>query len=250
MLPFLEQGSDGIARLVAEMRELGALRTNEQSKAALEYAQSLDKVKASLSGLAFDVGEPALAWAQSMLDSFLEWRKTEGAQQLIDRMSDRFAALGRPRGRGVAGVFDALNGLFEAITPLIRTALGPLEPFIDRWLEWVGSLGPLRTILGTIESATRGLTALVNGEGFVADMLASSGASRTAVQDTLRAGATGYGRFAGAVAGGFGSPNIKMDQAVNVHVQGDGRDVVRAIDDSRDEGFREMIARLFSGGGE
>jgi hypothetical protein len=250
LIPLLRNGSAGLAAMTAEMRELGALRTGEQAEAALEYAQNLDKVKQSLEGLVFEVGEPAVQWATDLLEGFLEWRKSEEAAQLIDRMSDSFAAFGE-LGKAVGGVLGAIGDLFGVVTPLIRNALGPLEPFVARWLEWVASFGPLRTILGGVESLVTSIADVMRGEGFGADLLGNIGLSPTSISDVLNAGSRAYG---GALGGaldfvGLGGATVNFEQKNEIHVQGNGRDVVSAVRESRDDGLRETVNRLSNRGG-
>lgn len=161
-------------------------------------------------------------------------------------MSSSFAAFGE-FGKAVGGVLSSIGDLFGVVTPLIRNALGPLEPFVARWLEWVASFGPLRTILGGVESLVTSVADIMRGQGFGADLLGNIGLSPTSISDVLNAGSRAYGGALDFV--GLGGATVNFEQKNEIHVQGNGRDVVSAVRESRDDGLRETVNRLSNRGG-
>lgn len=81
LIPTLNQGAEGLAKLRKEAEESGAIISNEAVSALDELGDNIDKVKMSLTGLKNQAVVALLPMLKEMVDAFMAWVKVN--RQLI-----------------------------------------------------------------------------------------------------------------------------------------------------------------------
>jgi hypothetical protein len=139
LLPFLNQGSEGIARLSREAAALGVVIGNDTAAAAGQFNDNMDKLRDSFTGLTNDLAReflPALVEAtRAMVEWVKQLRETGAIQRIIEAVKSFIAVL------------DDL-----AVFLLTRLAAGAIARF-------VGSIALATTGLGLAATATAAWTA-------------------------------------------------------------------------------------------
>lgn len=116
----LAEGGDEIRDLREEFRLLGGGLTNEQTKAAELFTDSMTNMRTVLSGLRLQIGARLMPIFQPMMDAFTEFLVLnrelilERAHRAFDLITESIGRLGRLMGRiwgVITGFVDTLNNL-------------------------------------------------------------------------------------------------------------------------------------------
>jgi uncharacterized coiled-coil DUF342 family protein len=148
LLPLLEQGSEGIAKLRQEARDLGIVFDQEAANKAAEFNDALTRLDGSITGLKMAVAEqlipvllPLLETVKGLISSFTEWAKQH------PELSRALTTLGA----GASAALVGLGGLGLMLPTLARGVSALARAF--SWLSvaarvgWANVLGPLAILV-------------------------------------------------------------------------------------------------------
>lgn len=112
LIPFLNQGRDGIKELMAEAQRLGLVLSKEDAEAASKFNDELKKMTFQAQGLAHSIANPLLPQLTELLKIFraipTEIEKAWGeAQKFSTMLSKNFA--GGPLGQGLMDLFSKMG---------------------------------------------------------------------------------------------------------------------------------------------
>ncbi|MCM2309216.1 MAG: hypothetical protein NDI91_17305 [Sulfuritalea sp.] len=90
MIPFLNQGSKGLAEMASEAQKFGLVLSGKTAKAAEEFNDNLGRMSAMAKGFGYELAQNVLPWLVRMSDEFIEAKKQgigffEGIRQLGTR---------------------------------------------------------------------------------------------------------------------------------------------------------------------
>lgn len=93
LIPFLNEGKDGLAELTKEAEELGVVMDSQTAKEFAEYNDDQDRLKAGWRGIKIEIAKALLPTLKDLTKSFLAWFR---ANRLIirQRIGQVFHALG------------------------------------------------------------------------------------------------------------------------------------------------------------
>jgi hypothetical protein len=155
LIPFLNQGREGIAALTGEMQALGVQIGGETAAQAEAFNDALAKVKLATTSIANRVIEAFLPAMNEMAGGMVESAKQGGALRAIldgvvlvlktlalgaATVGKAFVALGEAIGAGVAAAVQALRGNTAGAKAIITELKGSLVRRLDELAEFRDSL--------------------------------------------------------------------------------------------------------------
>jgi len=138
MLPLLTTGADGMAAFAAESDNLGRTMSGDQTAAAAEFMDTLNRVSSVVKGLVFDLGASLLPVFESLLTDVQAAINAFGpATDSIEGMSDAggglgdvLAMLGSPI-EFLVKSGAAIAGVFRSVQSAISFAASSLAKFVQ-----------------------------------------------------------------------------------------------------------------------
>ncbi|WP_131111579.1 phage tail protein [Sulfuricystis thermophila] len=155
LIPFLNQGREGIAALTGEMQALGVQIGGQTAAQAEAFNDALAKVKLATTSIANRVIEAFLPAMNAMAGGMVESAKQGGALRAIldgivlvlktlalgaATVGKAFVALGEAIGAGVAAAVEALRGNTAGAKAIIAELKGSLVRRLDELAEFRDSL--------------------------------------------------------------------------------------------------------------
>lgn len=155
LIPFLNQGREGIAALTGEMEALGVQIGGETAAQAEAFNDALAKVKLATTSIANRVIEAFLPALNEMAGGMVESAKQGGALRAVldgvvlvlktlalgaATVGKAFVALGEAIGAGVAAAVQALRGNTAGAKAIIGDLKGSLIKRLDELAEFRDSL--------------------------------------------------------------------------------------------------------------
>ena len=155
LIPFLNQGRDGINELAAEMQALGVQMSSETAAQAGNFNDALDKLKLATSSIGNQIIASLLPALNDMAAGLVESAKQGGTLRLIldgvvlvlktlalgaATLSKVFLALGEAIGGGVAAAVEALKGNTDGAKAIIADLKGNLVKRLDELASFRDSL--------------------------------------------------------------------------------------------------------------
>lgn len=155
LIPFLNQGRDGINELAAEMQALGVQMSNETAAQAGNFNDALDKLKLATTSIGNQIIASLLPALNDMAGGMVESAKQGGTLRAIldgvvlvlktlalgaATVGKAFVALGEAIGAGVAAAVEALKGNTEGAKAIIADLKGNLVKRLDELASFRDSL--------------------------------------------------------------------------------------------------------------
>ena len=155
LIPFLNQGRDGINELSAEMQALGVQMSGETAAQAGEFNDALDKLKLASTSIGNQIISSLLPALNDMAGGMVESAKEGGTLRVIldgvvlvlktlalgaATVGKAFVALGEAIGAGVAAAVEALKGNTAGAKAIIADLKGSLIKRLDELAEFRDSL--------------------------------------------------------------------------------------------------------------
>jgi len=155
LIPFLNQGRDGINELSAEMQALGVQMSGETAAQAGEFNDALDKLKLASTSIGNQIIASLLPALNDMAGGMVESAKEGGTLRVIldgvvlvlktlalgaATVGKAFVALGEAIGAGVAAAVEALKGNTPGAKAIIADLKGSLIKRLDELAEFRDSL--------------------------------------------------------------------------------------------------------------
>ena len=155
LIPFLNQGRDGINELSAEMQALGVQMSGETAAQAGEFNDALDKLKLASTSIGNQIIASLLPALNDMAGGMVESAKEGGTLRVIldgvvlvlktlalgaATVGKAFVALGEAIGAGVAAAVEALRGNTAGAKAIIADLKGSLIKRLDELAEFRDSL--------------------------------------------------------------------------------------------------------------
>lgn len=155
LIPFLNQGRDGINELSAEMQALGVQMSGETAAQAGEFNDALDKLKLASTSIGNQIIASLLPALNDMAGGMVESAKEGGTLRVIldgvvlvlktlalgaATVGKAFVALGEAIGAGVAAAVEALKGNTAGAKAIIADLKGSLIRRLDELAEFRDSL--------------------------------------------------------------------------------------------------------------
>ncbi len=116
----LQSGEKGLADMAAEAAELGIILDDKAAKAAADFGDSLDRVKATTEGVGRAVAVGLLPGLTRVVDGFTNWLKANraliaaGVQQVVEGVAMGFDLIGQALG----AAWDMLKQFLPAVEGL------------------------------------------------------------------------------------------------------------------------------------
>ena len=155
LIPFLNQGRDGINELSAEMQALGVQMSSETAAQAGNFNDALDKLKLATTSIGNQIIASLLPALNDMTGGMVESAKQGGTLRVIldgvvlvlktlalgaATVGKAFVALGEAIGAGVAAAVEALKGNTEGAKAIIADLKGNLVNRLDELASFRDSL--------------------------------------------------------------------------------------------------------------
>jgi hypothetical protein len=155
LIPFLNQGRDGINELAAEMQALGVQMTSETAAQAGNFNDALDKLKLATTSIGNQIIASLLPALNDMAGGMVESAKQGGTLRVIldgvvlvlktlalgaATVGKAFVALGEAIGAGVAAAVEALKGNTDGAKAIIADLKGNLVKRLDELASFRDSL--------------------------------------------------------------------------------------------------------------
>jgi hypothetical protein len=155
LIPFLNQGRDGINELAAEMQALGVQMSSETAAQAGNFNDALDKLKLATHSIGNQIIASLLPALNDMASGMVESAKQGGALRAIldgvvlvlktlalgaATVGKAFVALGEAIGAGVAAAVEALKGNTDGAKAIIADLKGNLVKRLDELASFRDSL--------------------------------------------------------------------------------------------------------------
>ena len=155
LIPFLNQGRDGINELAAEMQALGVQMSSETAAQAGNFNDALDKLKLATTSIGNQIIASLLPALNDMAGGMVESAKQGGTLRAIldgvvlvlktlalgaATVGKAFVALGEAIGAGVAAVVEALKGNTDGAKAIIADLKGNLVKRLDELASFRDSL--------------------------------------------------------------------------------------------------------------
>lgn len=161
LIPFLNQGRDGINELAAEMQALGVQMSSETAAQAGNFNDALDKLKLATTSIGNQIIASLLPALNDMAGGMVESAKQGGTLRAIldgvvlvlktlalgaATVGKAFVALGEAIGAGVAAAVEALKGNTDGAKAIIADLKGNLVKRLDELASFRDSLFDLKPI--------------------------------------------------------------------------------------------------------
>ena len=155
LIPFLNQGRDGINELAAEMQALGVQMSSETAAQAGNFNDALDKLKLATQSIGNQIIASLLPALNDMAGGMVESAKQGGTLRVIldgvvlvlktlalgvATVGKAFVALGEAIGGGVAAAVEALKGNTDGAKAIIADLKGSLIQRLDELASFRDSL--------------------------------------------------------------------------------------------------------------
>lgn len=155
LIPFLNQGRDGVEALTAEMQALGLQIGGDTAAQAEVFNDALAKVRMAVGSIANRVIEAFLPAMNQMAEGMVESAKQGGTlRQILDgivyvlkllalgaaTVGKAFVALGEAIGAGMAAAVEALSGNVSGAKAIIADLKGSLVQRLDELAEFHDAL--------------------------------------------------------------------------------------------------------------
>lgn len=155
LIPFLNQGRDGINELAAEMQALGVQMSSETAAQAGNFNDALDKLKLATQSIGNQIIASLLPALNDMAGGMVESAKQGGTLRVIldgvvlvlktlalgaATVGKAFVALGEAIGAGVAAAVEALKGNTDGAKAIIADLKGNLVKRLDELASFRDSL--------------------------------------------------------------------------------------------------------------
>lgn len=155
LIPFLNQGRDGVEALTAEMQALGLQIGGDTAAQAEVFNDALAKVRMAVGSIANRVMEAFLPAMNQMAEGMVESAKQGGTlRQILDgivyvlkllalgaaTVGKAFVALGEAIGAGMAAAVEALSGNVSGAKAIIADLKGSLVQRLDELAEFHDAL--------------------------------------------------------------------------------------------------------------
>jgi len=155
LIPFLNQGRDGIEELAAEMQALGVQMSSETAAQAGHFNDALDKLHLATQSIGNQIIASLLPALNDMAGGMVESAKQGGTLRAIldgvvlvlktlalgaATVGKAFVALGEAIGAGVAAAVEALKGNTSAARAIIADLKGNLVKRLDELASFRDSL--------------------------------------------------------------------------------------------------------------
>jgi hypothetical protein len=155
LIPFLNQGRDGIEELAAEMQALGVQMSSETAAQAGHFNDALDKLHLATQSIGNQIIASLLPALNDMAGGMVESAKQGGTLRAIldgvvlvlktlalgaATVGKAFVALGEAIGAGVAAAVEALKGNTSAARAIIADLKGSLIKRLDELASFRDSL--------------------------------------------------------------------------------------------------------------
>jgi len=155
LIPFLNQGRDGINELAAEMQALGVQMSDETAAQAGNFNDALDKLKLATTSIGNQIIASLLPALNDMAGGMVESAKQGGTLRAIldgvvlvlktlalgaATVGKAFVALGEAIGAGVAAAVEALKGNTDGAKAIIADLKGNLIKRLDELASFRDSL--------------------------------------------------------------------------------------------------------------
>lgn len=155
LIPFLNQGRDGINELAAEMQALGVQMSSETAAQAGNFNDALDKLKLATTSIGNQIIASLLPALNDMAGGMVESAKQGGTLRAIldgvvlvlktlalgaATVGKSFVALGEAIGAGVAAAVEALKGNTDGAKAIIADLKGNLVKRLDELASFRDSL--------------------------------------------------------------------------------------------------------------
>ncbi len=155
LIPFLNQGRDGINELAAEMQALGVQMSSETAAQAGNFNDALDKLKLATTSIGNQIIASLLPALNDMAGGMVESAKQGGTLRTIldgvvlvlktlalgaATVGKAFVALGEAIGAGVAAAVEALKGNTDGAKAIIADLKGNLVKRLDELASFRDSL--------------------------------------------------------------------------------------------------------------
>jgi len=155
LIPFLNQGRDGINELAAEMQALGVQMSSETAAQAGNFNDALDKLKLATTSIGNQIIASLLPALNEMAGGMVESAKQGGTLRAIldgvvmvlktlalgaATVGKTFVALGEAIGAGVAVAVEALKGNTDGAKAIIADLKGNLVKRLDELASFRDSL--------------------------------------------------------------------------------------------------------------
>lgn len=155
LIPFLNQGRDGINELAAEMQALGVQMSSETAAQAGNFNDALDKLHLATTSIGNQIIASLLPALNDMAGGMVESAKQGGTLRAIldgvvlvlktlalgaATVGKAFVALGEAIGAGVAAAVEALKGNTEGAKAIIADLKGNLVKRLDELASFRDSL--------------------------------------------------------------------------------------------------------------
>ena len=155
LIPFLNQGRDGINELATEMQALGVQMSSETAAQAGNFNDALDKLKLATTSIGNQIIASLLPALNDMAGGMVESAKQGGTLRVIldgivlvlktlalgaATVGKAFVALGEAIGAGVAAAVEALKGNTEGAKAIIADLKGNLVKRLDELASFRDSL--------------------------------------------------------------------------------------------------------------
>jgi len=155
LIPFLNQGRDGINELAAEMQALGVQMSSETAAQAGNFNDALDKLKLATTSIGNQIIASLLPALNDMAGGMVESAKQGGTLRAIldgvvlvlktlalgaATVGKAFVALGEAIGAGVAAAVEALKGNADGAKAIIADLKGNLVKRLDELASFRDSL--------------------------------------------------------------------------------------------------------------
>lgn len=155
LIPFLNQGRDGINELAAEMQALGVQMSSETAAQAGNFNDALDKLKLATTSIGNQIIASLLPALNDVAGGMVESAKQGGTLRVIldgvvlvlktlalgaATVGKAFVALGEAIGAGVAAAVEALKGNTDGAKAIIADLKGNLVKRLDELASFRDSL--------------------------------------------------------------------------------------------------------------
>jgi hypothetical protein len=153
LIPLLNEGSEGLAAMRKELRDMGGVISNESAAAMEQFNDDLDRMKAQVGGVVASVVSDLLPTFQNWLTQLREWIGQN--QELLKQKVREF----------VERVADALTKLAGVAVSLAPT-IGSLVDMFSRLATTIGPDGMIAAIVA-FKLAMTGLPGALAGIGII-----------------------------------------------------------------------------------